>query len=191
MNSDCPKRNCILTTLNGKNDGITRRNLLVITAKSLAGLALAPLSYALAGDTKNDSECVKIMASELITNNAPARFNSTYSSGSAICDLAGDITGDGKVDEEDLRKMASEWLTNNSSAISNLDNSFTYIEGSAASAIYVDLKDFSIMGDDWRKSCSACSAISFIDFRKPIQHRLRSLARRRFSKAIRPFTEPA
>ena len=133
-----------------QGDGITRRNLLVITGKSVACLTLAPLSHVLAD--------------------------------------SGDIDGDGKVDENDLRIMVSEWLSSATSAISNLDNSYTYIpgEGSAASAIVsVDFNDFSILAGDWQKECSACSAVASVDFNKRVQRRLASSARRRFGQIAR------
>ncbi len=102
--------------------------------------------------------------------------------------FTGDIDGDGKVDENDLRIMVSEWLSSATSAISNLDDSYTYIPGtgSAASAIVsVDFNDFSILAGDWQKECSACSAVASVDFNKRVQRRLASSARRRFGQIAR------
>jgi len=84
--------------------------------------------------------------------------------------------------------MVSEWLSSATSAISNLDDSYTYIpgEGGAVSAVVsVDFNDFSILAGDWRKDCSACSAAASVNFNRRVQRRLAGPARRRFGQIAR------
>lgn len=179
-NSDCPKDNSSSNGPDHQNEEITRRDLLAATAKSVVGLTMAPLSYVQAGNLEGDSAKIKVITSELLASTQPTGLNLTSSATSAIPTLRGDINNDGKVDEKDLRIMVSEWLTNDASARSNLDDSYTYFPGSAASEVYVDLKDFSILANDWRMSRSACSALRSLSFNRSTRRRFDSPIRRRF-----------
>ena len=164
---------------------MSRRNLLVITAKSIVGLTALPLCSVLAGQA-HGSGAVNVMMSELFEGVLPVGLSLGGSATSAVSALRalGDINGDGIVDEEDLRIMASEWLTSAASAISNLDGSFSYIGDSAGSEIYVDQKDYALLANDWGKT-SAMSAIGRIDFGRSVRGGFASSMRRRLSKSKR------
>lgn len=189
MNSDSSKDKTSLTDKNSSDGQISRRSLLVITAKSAAGLALVPLSSILANEQKTEHQAVKITMSGLLNDDVSAPFSSTLNANSGISDLLGDVNNDCKVDEEDLAIMSNEWLTHEASAMSNLDWSCTYIPDSAGSAVCIDFKDYSLLANDWGKSCSASSAISLVSSRRPTQSRFTSSVRHRFrEKVIRTIT---
>jgi len=168
---------------------ITRRRLLTISAKSVAGLSMVPLADALAGRCDSCPEKVNIMMSDLFADGSPVGLNlddSVSSAVSAICDLVGDLNCDGIVDEQDLREMGSNWLSISSatSAIANLDGSYTHVPGITSSMVSVDLHDFSIMAKNWKKT-SATSAVGWVDIRNARRQRqFAGSVRQRFSRTI-------
>jgi len=181
MGSDLPEDKACLTNQESEEDKISRRGMLVITAKAAVGLTLAPLSVVLA-DAQKDA-----MVNELLNedNLAPVRSAlgaAGYNSASSAVSFVGDINRDGVVNEKDLKIMSEEWLSGDEDALSNLDGSFTYIPGSASSAVYVDSRDYSMLANNWGKNSSAISAVSFFN--------LRSSDRKRFCNVRRRYPRP-
>ncbi|HPS54786.1 MAG TPA: hypothetical protein PLP05_04235 [Sedimentisphaerales bacterium] len=169
MDSDFPKSEVSLTEQESQGKTISRRSMLEIVAKSAAGLAITPMAVILADEQK------EVMMSELLDGNSEATasadkglfgYNSASSSASS---LVGDINRDGIVDEEDLKIMSDEWLSSDERALSNLDGSYSYIQGSASSAVYVDSRDYSMLANNWGKRSSASGSVNFLRVRKSSQ----------------------
>lgn len=176
MDPDFSKNKSSLTDAVFRDGHMSRRELLVITAKAAAGLTILPVSSLLASGQQE----IEIK----MPDDLPVPLGSLNSATSCMSYLAGDINGDCRVDEEDLEIMSQEWLTDESSARSNLDCSCTYIPNSASSMVCVDFQDYPILANDWRKSSSAVSAISIMNLRKPMKNHFACSARQRFKEEI-------
>jgi len=177
MASDFAKDGACLTNQESEKDNISRRSLLVSTAKAAVGLTLVPISTVLADAQK------EAMVSELLDDNSLATVRSAlgaadYNSASSAVSLVGDINGDRRVDEHDLKIMSDEWLSSNRNALSNLDGTYTYIPGSASSAIYVDSRDYSMLASNWGKNNSGVSVVGLSSVRGAGQGRFCNLKRR-------------
>ena len=177
MGSDFPKGGACLTNQESDKDKVSRRSLLAITAKAAAGLTLAPISMILADAQKS------ALVSELLEDNSLATVRTAlgavgYNSASSAVSLVGDINLDGTVNEKDLKIMSDEWLSGDKNALSNLDDSFTYIPGSASSAVYVDSKDYSMLANNWGKWYSASSSVNLSGVRRAGKGRFCNLKRR-------------
>lgn len=144
--------------------------MLLITAKSVAGAAMLSIAEILECDAK--AAAFELLDTQNLEANGPLIGFASRSGSASACaqTFPGDINHDCVVDEKDLRVMTDEWLSSDISARSNIDFSYTEIPGSAASTVAVDMRDYSTLAKDWRKTWASASALSRIKSNSPIRN---------------------